>query len=185
MVDIITSKECICPKDISDRLVKRFGYSNLLSVPKLSKIVVSMGVGKAVSDKSAIADAVRSLEAVSGRKAVVTTAKKSISSFKLRQGMPIGCRVTLRKDFMYDFIFRFLYVALPRSRDFRGFSVKQFDGKGNFSCGINDITIFHEIEIDKVVNAMGLNVSVVTTAQSDEEGRVLLDMLGFPFFDNV
>ena len=174
---------CIYDQSVRDKLKDKFGYSNDLSIPKLEKVVLSMGVGKAVVNKKIITEAVECLTLISGQQAVPTFAKKSISTFKLRAGMPIGCKVTLRRDVMFNFLKKFLYIALPRSRDLKGFSRKQFDGNGNFSCGVRDHTIFPEVEIGKLENSFGLNVSVITTARTDEECYELLSFINFPFFN--
>ncbi len=162
-------------------LQKEFGYSNVMQIPKLDKIVLNMGLGEAVQNPKIIDGAVEELTRIAGRKAVVTKAKKSIAGFKLREGMPIGCRVTLRADVMYDFYSKLVNIALPRVRDFRGVSPKSFDGRGNFSMGVKEQIIFPEIDFDKIDKIKGLNISIVTTANNDDEARSLLKHLGMPF----
>lgn len=162
-------------------LKQEFGYKNIMEVPKLEKITLNMGLGEAVQNPKIIESAVQELTMLAGQKAVVTRAKKSIATFKLREGMPIGCRVTLRGDRMYDFLAKLLHVALPRVRDFRGVSTKAFDGRGNYSLGIKEHIIFPEIDYDKIDKIKGLNIAITTTAKSDGEGRFLLQTLGMPF----
>lgn len=162
-------------------LTKHFGYKNLHQVPKMVKIVVSMGVGSATQNKAILDNAVKDLEQITGRKPLVTKARKSISNFKLRQGMPIGCKVTLRDEVMYEFYDRLISITIPRIRDFRGIKVNSFDGRGNFSFGLREQTVFPEIEYDKVDALRGMNISIVTTAQTDEECRQLLREMGMPF----
>lgn len=152
-----------------------------MKVPKLQKIVLSQGMGEAVADKKLIDNAVADLARIAGQKAVQTISKKDVSNFKLRKGMPIGTKVTLRGDRMYDFLDRFISIALPRTRDFKGISPKGFDGRGNFNLGVKEHIIFPEIDIDKVNKILGMDVTFVTTADSDEEGKALLDAFGFPF----
>lgn len=168
-------------EDIMPSLTKRFGYTSPMAVPKLSKIVVNMGLGEAVSDAKVLDRAVEEITAVTGQKPVITRARKSIASYKLRAGMPIGCMVTLRKQRMYEFFERLVGVALPRVRDFKGISPKAFDGRGNYALGIREQIIFPEINYDKIDKLRGLSVAVVTTAQTDEEGYQLLKELGMPF----
>ncbi|RUM39875.1 MAG: 50S ribosomal protein L5 [Desulfocapsa sp.] len=162
-------------------LQKEFGYTNVMQIPKLEKIVLNMGLGEAVQNPKIIDGAVEELTRIAGRKAVVTKAKKSIAGFKLREGMPIGCRVTLRADVMYEFYSKLVNIALPRVRDFRGISPKSFDGRGNFSMGVKEQIIFPEIDFDKIDKIKGLNISIVTTAENDDEARSLLKLLGMPF----
>ncbi|MBM3165684.1 MAG: 50S ribosomal protein L5 [Bacteroidetes bacterium] len=162
-------------------LSEKFGYTSAMRVPKLSKIVLSQGMGDAVADKKMIESAAADLSRIAGQKAITTNSKKDISNFKLRKGMPIGTKVTLRGDRMYDFLDRFLSVSLPRTRDFRGVSPKGFDGRGNFNMGIKEHIIFPEIDIDKVNKILGMDITFVTTAGSDEEAKALLDAFGFPF----
>jgi large subunit ribosomal protein L5 len=163
------------------QMMKKFGYKNIMEVPKLVKIVLNMGLGEAVQTPKVAEVAANELSIIGGQKAVVTRAKKSIATFKLRQGMPIGCRVTLRKDRMYDFFSKLVHIAMPRVRDFRGLSPKMFDGRGNFSMGIKEHIIFTEIDYDKVDKIRGLNIAIATTAKTDEEARYLLDIMGMPF----
>ena len=162
-------------------LVERFGYKNVMQIPRLDKIVLNMGLGEAIQNIKVLDSAVAELRSIAGQTPVITRAKKSIAAFKLREGMPIGCMVTLRRGRMYDFYQKLVNVALPRVRDFRGVSSKAFDGRGNYALGIKEHIIFPEIDYDKIDKIKGLNVSVVTTAQSDEEGRELLRMMGMPF----
>jgi len=162
-------------------LRKKFQYRNVMQVPRLEKISVNMGVGKATQDPKMLDQAVKELEAITGQKVVVTKAKKSISNFKLREGVPIGCRVTLRKEHMYEFLDRLISVALPRVRDFRGVSDKSFDGHGNFTLGIKEQIVFPEIDVDKVARITGMDITFVTTAKSDMEAYELLKSLGMPF----
>lgn len=169
------TNECI------PRLMQEFGYTNINQVPRIEKIVLNMGLGEAVQNPKVVEVAANDLTTIAGQKAVVTRAKKSIATFKLREGMPIGCRVTLRKDKMYDFLSKLVNIALPRVRDFRGISPKMFDGRGNFAMGIKEHIIFPEIDYDQVDRIRGLNVVVTTTANTDEEGRFLLRAIGMPF----
>jgi large subunit ribosomal protein L5 len=162
-------------------LMKRFNYRNKMEVPKLDKIVVNMGLGEAIQNIKILDNAVLELTQITGQKAVITKAKKSIAQFKLRSGMPIGCVVTLRKDRMYEFFSRLVNVALPRVRDFKGVSGKSFDGRGNYALGLREQLIFPEIHYDKVDKVKGMNVVIVTTAKTDEEGKELLKLLGMPF----
>jgi len=168
-------------KEVVPSLVEKFKYSNAMQVPKLDKIVLNMGLGEAIHNIKLIDSAVEELQIIAGQRPVVTRAKKSIAAFKLRAGMPIGCRVTLRRNRMYDFYNKLVNIALARVRDFRGISGKAFDGHGNYSLGIKEHIIFPEIDYDKIDKIKGLNISVVTTAQTDEEGKVLLKLLGMPF----
>ena len=158
-----------------------FGYANVMQVPGLTKIVVNMGVGEAARDSKLIEGAVKDLTAITGQKPTVTRARKSIAQFKLREGMPIGAHVTLRGDRMWEFLDRLLTLALPRIRDFRGLSDRQFDGRGNYTFGLTEQVMFHEINQDKVDRSRGMDITVVTTATNDDEGRALLKQLGFPF----
>jgi large subunit ribosomal protein L5 len=167
--------------EVVPALMERFGYRNVMQVPRLEKIVVNMGVGDAVQNPKLLDAAVNDLALVSGQRPVVTRAKKSISAFKIRKGMAIGCKVTLRGQRMYDFFDRLVSVALPRVRDFRGVSTRGFDGRGNFSLGLKEQLIFPEIDYDKVEKIRGMDVSIVTTARTDEEARELLARLGMPF----
>ena len=167
--------------EIKQTLQERFNYKSVMSVPKLEKIVLSQGMGDAVADEKLIDSAAADLSRIAGQKAITTISKKDISNFKLRKGMPIGTKVTLRGDRMYDFLDRLLAVALPRTRDFRGINPKGFDGRGNFNLGIKEHIIFPEIDIDKVNRILGMDITFVTSAASDEEAKALLDAFGFPF----
>lgn len=167
--------------EIIPALTEKFGYTTVMRVPKLQKIVLSQGIGDAVADKKLVDHAVEDLTRIAGQRAVATISKKDISNFKLRKGMPIGTKVTLRGDRMYDFLDRLLSVSLPRTRDFRGVPAKGFDGRGNFNMGVKEHIIFPEIDIDKVNRIMGMDITFVTTAESDEEAKALLDAFGFPF----
>lgn len=171
-------------KEVVPSLMKHFGFENVHCVPKLKKVSVNIGVGEATQNKALLDNAVKELTIITGRKPIVTRAKKSISNFKLREGMPIGCKVTLRGEVMYEFIDRLISIVIPRVRDFRGTSNKSFDGRGNFSLGIKEQTVFPEIEYDKIDAVRGLNITIVTTANNDEEGRELLRFLGMPFKKN-
>ncbi|HEX4912916.1 MAG TPA: 50S ribosomal protein L5 [Vicinamibacterales bacterium] len=171
-------------KDVVPALRKQFGYKNPMAVPRLEKIVINMGLGEATQNVKIIDTGADELGRITGQKAVVTRAKKSIAQFKVRQGMPIGAMVTLRGDRMYEFLDRLISVALPRVRDFKGVSARGFDGRGNFTLGLKDQLIFPEIDYLKVDKARGMNISVVTTARSDEEARTLLKLLGMPFRAN-
>ena len=168
-------------KEILPALMKQFAYKNSLQAPKLTKVVINMGLGEAVSNIKVIDSAVSELADITGQRPVVTRAKRSEAGFKLRTGMPIGCKVTLRGDRMYEFLDRLLNVALPRIRDFRGIPAKSFDGRGNYSLGIREQLIFPEIRYDKVDMVRGMDISIETSARSDEEAHVLLESLGFPF----
>ncbi len=167
--------------EIKDAMVKKFGYKNVMEIPKLEKIVINMGVGEARDNAKVLDAAVKDLETIAGQKAVVTRAKKSVANFKLREGMPIGCKVTLRGDKMYEFTDRLVNLALPRVRDFRGVNPNAFDGRGNYALGIKEQIIFPEIEYDKVDKVRGMDVIFVTTAKTDEEARELLTLFGMPF----
>jgi large subunit ribosomal protein L5 len=167
--------------EIVPQLMKDFSFKNIMQVPKLERIVVNMGLGEAVQNAKLVESAVEELTAITGRKPVVTRAKKSIASFKLREGMPIGVMVTLRGEQMYDFFDRLVSIALPRTRDFKGISPKSFDGRGNFTLGIREQIVFPEINYDKIDRIKGMNVTLVTTAETDEQGRALLKSLGMPF----
>ena len=168
-------------EEIVPALREQFEYANVMQVPGLTKIVVNMGVGEAARDSKLIEGAVRDLTAITGQKPQVTKARKSIAQFKLREGMPIGAHVTLRGDRMWEFLDRLLSLALPRIRDFRGLSDRQFDGRGNYTFGLTEQVMFHEIDQDKVDRSRGMDITVVTTATNDDEGRALLKQLGFPF----
>jgi large subunit ribosomal protein L5 len=167
--------------DIAPALREEFGYPNVMQVPRLVKIVVNMGVGEAARDSKLIEGAVRDLATITGQKPQVTRARRSIAQFKLREGMPIGAHATLRGDRMWEFLDRLLSLALPRIRDFRGLSPRQFDGRGNYTFGLNEQAMFHEIDQDKTDRVRGMDITVVTTATTDDEGRALFRRLGFPF----
>jgi len=168
-------------KTVVPALVKEFDYKNPMQVPKMEKIVVNMGLGEAISNVKIIDGAVQEMAMITGQKPVITKAKKSIATFKLRQGMPIGCSVTLRKEVMYEFFDRLVNVALPKVRDFRGISPNAFDGRGNYSIGLHEQIIFPEIEYDKIEKIKGMNITIVTSAKTDKEARVLLKLMGVPF----
>ena len=168
-------------KEFIPQLTKEFSYKNVMEVPKLEKIVINMGLGEAIQNIKILDSAAAELSSIAGQKPVITKARKSIASFKLREGMPIGCMVTLRRGKMYEFLDRLVNVALPRVRDFKGVSPKGFDGRGNYSLGVKEQLIFPEINYDKVDKIKGMNITVVTTAKTDEEGRALLKLLGMPF----
>jgi large subunit ribosomal protein L5 len=168
-------------KEMVPQLMKDFSYKNVMEVPKIEKVVVNMGLGEAIQNVKILDSAAVELASITGQKPVITKAKKSIASFKLREGMPIGCMVTLRKERMYEFLDRLINVALPRVRDFKGVSGKAFDGAGNYSLGVREQLIFPEINYDKVDKIKGMNVTIVTTARTDEEGKALLKLLGMPF----
>ncbi|MFC5677510.1 50S ribosomal protein L5 [Aeromicrobium endophyticum] len=171
-------------EEILPALRDQFDYDNVMQVPGLTKIVVNMGVGEAARDGKLIEGAIRDLTAITGQKPQVTKARKSIAQFKLREGMPIGTHVTLRGDRMWEFLDRLLTLALPRIRDFRGLSPKQFDGRGNYTFGLTEQVMFHEIDQDKIDRSRGMDITVVTTATNDDEGRALLKLLGFPYKEN-
>jgi large subunit ribosomal protein L5 len=168
-------------KETIPKLISAFKYKNIMQVPRLEKVVLNMGMGEAIQNIKLLDTAVEELQIIAGQHPVITRAKKSIAAFKLREGMPIGCMVTLRRNRMYDFFYKLVNIALPRVRDFRGISPKAFDGRGNYSLGIKEHIIFPEIDFDKIDRIKGLNISVVTSAQSDEEGKELLRLLGMPF----
>ena len=167
--------------EIVPSLMGEFSFGNIMQVPGVTKVVVNMGVGEAARDSKLIEGAIRDLTEITGQKPQVTKARKSIAQFKLREGQPIGCHVTLRNDRMWEFRDRLLSIALPRIRDFRGLSPKQFDGKGNYTFGLNEQSMFHEIDQDKIDRVRGMDITIVTTASNDDEGRALLRLLGFPF----
>ena len=171
----------IYEKEIVPKLMEAFKYKNIMQVPRLEKIVLNMGLGEAIQNIKILDSATEELKAIAGQKPVVTRAKKSIAAFKLREGMPIGCMVTLRHQRMYDFYYKLVNIALARVRDFRGVTAKAFDGRGNYSLGIKEHIIFPEIDYDKIDKIKGLNISIVTTARTDEEGKQLLGLLGMPF----
>jgi large subunit ribosomal protein L5 len=168
-------------KTVVPALIKEFNYRNPMQVPKMEKIVINMGLGEAISNVKIIDGAVQELAMITGQKPIINKAKKSIATFKLRQGMPIGCSVTLRKNNMYEFFDRLVNATLPKVRDFRGISPNAFDGRGNFSIGLQEQIIFPEIEYDKVEKVKGLNITIVTTAKTDNEARLLLKLMGVPF----
>ena len=167
--------------EIAPALREQFSYENVMQIPGVTKVVVNMGVGDAARDSKLIEGAIRDLQAITGQKPAVTKARKSIAQFKLREGQPIGTHVTLRGDYMWEFLDRLVSIALPRIRDFRGLSPKQFDGKGNYTFGLNEQSMFHEIDPDRIDRVRGMDITVVTTATNDDEGRALLKLLGFPF----
>ncbi|USI71858.1 50S ribosomal protein L5 [Sphingomonas morindae] len=166
---------------VAEAMTAKFGYKNKMEVPKIEKIVLNMGVGDATQDKKRVDQAAAEMELIAGQKPVVTKAKKSIAQFKLREGMPIGCKVTLRRERMYEFLDRFVTIALPRVRDFRGLNPKSFDGRGNYATGLKEQLIFPEISYDKVDRVRGMDVIITTTAKTDDEARELLRLFGFPF----
>ena len=168
-------------EEIKSSLQKKLGHSNVMEVPKIKKITLNMGVGEAAQDKKTIEKAVADLEKLSGQKALVTRARKSVASFKIREGMPIGCKVTLRKDKMYEFLDRLISVAIPRIRDFRGFSKKSFDGRGNYTLGIKEQIIFPEIDYEKIDSLRGLDIAITTSAKNNDEAMLLLEEFNFPF----
>jgi large subunit ribosomal protein L5 len=170
--------------EIRDELNKEFNYANVMQIPGVVKVVVNMGVGDAARDAKLINGAVTDLQLITGQKPEIRKARKSIAQFKLREGMPIGARVTLRGDRMWEFLDRLTSIALPRIRDFRGLSPKQFDGNGNYTFGLNEQSMFHEIDVDRIDRPRGMDITVVTTATNNEEGRALLKHLGFPFKEN-
>ena len=167
--------------EIVDAMIKKFGYKNIMEVPKLDKIVVNMGVGEAKENAKLLDSAVKDMEIITGQKAIVTKAKESVANFKIREGMPIGCKTTLRGDKMYEFADRLINLALPRVRDFRGVSANSFDGRGNYALGIKEQLIFPEIEYDKIDKTRGMDIIFVTTAKTDEEARYLLTLFNMPF----
>ncbi|MBU2885255.1 50S ribosomal protein L5 [Gilvimarinus agarilyticus] len=171
----------IYSKEIAPKLKEDLGLANVMEVPRITKITINMGVGEAVGDKKVLEHAVADLEKIAGQKVVVTKARKSIAGFKIRDNWPIGCKVTLRQDRMYEFLDRLISISIPRIRDFRGISPKQFDGRGNFSMGVTEQIIFPEIEYDKVDKIRGLDICITTSARNDEEGRALLKAFNFPF----
>ena len=169
--------------DVVSNLQQQFGYANRMQIPTLTKVIVNMGVGEAAKDSKLIEGAVRDLTTITGQKPVITKARKSIANFKLREGQPIGAHVTLRGDRMWEFMDRLLSISLPRIRDFRGLSPKQFDGNGNYTFGLTEQVVFPEIQQDKLDRVRGMDITIVTTAKNDDEGRALLRALGFPFRD--
>jgi len=188
MTETVTERPVPAPRlkvryreEIAGQMREQFGYANVMQIPTLTKIVVNMGVGDAAKDAKLIEGAIRDLSLITGQKPAVNRARKSIAQFKLREGMPIGAHATLRGDRMWEFLDRLLATALPRIRDFRGLSPKQFDGNGNYTFGLTEQVMFHEVDPDKVDRQRGMDITVVTTAKTDDEGRALLKLLGFPF----
>ncbi|TDT36957.1 LSU ribosomal protein L5P [Halospina denitrificans] len=175
------SMKDVYKQEVIPALNQQFGYANPMQVPKIQKITLNMGVGEAVGDKKQLDNAVADLEKLSGQKPLVTVARKSVAGFKIREGFPIGCKVTLRGERMWDFFDRLVQIAIPRVRDFRGLSPKSFDGRGNYSMGVREQIIFPEIEYDKVDKIRGLDITITTSAETDEEGRALLSAFSFPF----
>ena len=173
--------ETFYKEQVTKALVEKFGYKNPMEIPKISKIVINIGVGEAKDNPKELEAAIGDLEKITGQKVVTTKAKKSIANFKLREGMPIGCKVTLRREIMYEFLDRFVNVALPRVRDFSGINPDGFDGRGNYNVGIKEQIIFPEIEYDKIDKIRGMDIVIVTTAKTDEEARELLTLMGAPF----
>jgi len=167
--------------ELALKLKEELGLSNVMEVPRITKITINMGVGEALGDKKALENALADLEKIAGQKPVVTKARKSIAGFKVREGWPIGCKVTLRRERMYEFLERLISISIPRIRDFRGMSSKSFDGRGNYAMGVSEQIIFPEIEYDKVDKLRGLDIAITTTARTDEEGRALLKAFNFPF----
>lgn len=168
-------------KTVVPELIKQFGYKSIMEVPRIEKITLNMGVGEAVADKKVMEHAVSDLEKIAGQKPVVTVARKSIAGFKIRDNYPVGCKVTLRRAQMFEFLDRLITIALPRVRDFRGVNGKAFDGRGNYNMGVREQIIFPEIEYDKIDNLRGLNITITTTAKTDEEAKALLSLFKFPF----
>ena len=167
--------------EIKDAMVKKFGYKNVMEIPKIDKIVINMGVGEAKENAKVLEGAVKDMETITGQKAILTKAKNSVANFKIREGMPIGCKTTLRGDKMYEFLDRLVNLALPRVRDFRGVNPNAFDGRGNYALGIKEQIVFPEIEYDKVDKVRGMDIIIVTTAKTDEEARELLRLFNMPF----
>ena len=167
--------------EVVKQLTDQFGYKSPMQVPRIEKITLNMGVGEAVADKKVLENAVSDMEKIAGQKPVITKAKKSVATFKIRDGYPVGCKVTLRKERMYTFLDRLITIAIPRERDFRGISAKSFDGRGNFNMGIKEQIIFPEIEYDKIDALRGMNITITTTAKTDEEAKALLSAFSFPF----
>ncbi|WP_419812541.1 50S ribosomal protein L5 [Bacterioplanoides sp.] len=173
--------EKLYKEEVVAKLKEEFGYQNVMQVPKITKITLNMGVGEALGDKKLLDSAVADMEAIAGQKVVVTKARKSVAGFKVREGWPIGCKVTLRRDRMWEFLDRLVDISLPRVRDFRGINPKSFDGRGNYSMGVKEQIIFPEIEYDKVDKIRGMDITITTTANTNDEGRALLKALQFPF----
>lgn len=170
-------------KRIIPELVKKFGYESVMEVPRVTKITLNMGVGEAVADKKVVEHALNDMAVIAGQKPVTTVARKSIAGFKIREGWPVGCKVTLRKDRMYEFLQRLIVIAIPRIRDFRGFSAKAFDGRGNYSLGIKEQIVFPEVDYDKIDALRGLDITITTSAKTNKEGTALLSAFGFPLKD--
>ena len=181
MADYKPRMKSIYDDTIVKAMTDKFGYKNALEIPRIEKIVLNMGVGEATQDKKRVEQAASEMELIAGQKPVITRAKKSIAQFKLREGMPIGVKVTLRRERMYEFLDRFITIALPRVRDFRGLNPKSFDGRGNYACGIKEQIVFPEIEYDKIDRLRGLDIVITTDARTDDEGRALLRAFQFPF----
>ena len=181
MADYKPRMKAMYDDSIAKAMTEKFGYKNVNEVPRLDKIVLNMGVGEATQDKKRVDQAASEMELIAGQKPVVTKAKKSIAQFKLREGMPIGVKVTLRRERMYEFLDRFITIALPRVRDFRGLNPKSFDGRGNYACGLKEQIVFPEINYDRIEKVRGMDVIVTTTAKTDDEARELLRLFGFPF----
>ena len=167
--------------EIAGKLREQFGYKNVMEVPRITKITLNMGVGEAIGDRKVMENAVADMEKIAGQKAIVCKARKSVAGFKVREGWPIGCKVTLRRERMYEFLDRLVSIAIPRIRDFRGLSPKAFDGRGNYNMGVNEQIIFPEIDYDKIDALRGMDINITTTAKTDEEGRALLAAFNFPF----
>lgn len=181
MATVVTNLKEKYEKEVVPALMQRFGYRSIMEVPRIEKVVINMGVGDAIQNPKLLDSAVKELALITGQRPMVTRAKKSISAFKVRAGMPIGCKVTLRKQRMWDFLTRLIFLALPRVRDFRGLSPDSFDGRGNYSLGLREQLIFPEIDYDDIEKVRGMDVTIVTTAKTDEEARELLRLLGLPF----
>ena len=187
MADVanLTRMQKLYVDTVRGQMAEQFGYKNLMQVPKIDKIVINMGVGEATQDKKKVDKAAEEMALIAGQKPVITKAKKSVATFKLREGMPIGCKVTLRRDKMYEFLDRLVTVALPRVRDFRGLNPKSFDGRGNYAMGLREQIIFPEINYDRIDSVRGMDVIITTTAKTDDEARALLAAFGLPFIQPV
>jgi large subunit ribosomal protein L5 len=181
----LTKMQQLYVDKVRAQMIEQFGYKNLMEVPRIEKIVLNMGVGEATQDKKKVDKAAEEMALIAGQKPVITKAKKSVATFKLREGMPIGCKVTLRRERMYEFLDRLITVALPRVRDFRGLNPKSFDGRGNYAMGLKEQIIFPEINYDRIDSVRGMDVIVTTTAKTDDEARALLKAFGFPFIQPV
>ena len=177
----MTRLQSLYRDEIVKKLREQFGYENVMEVPRITKVTLNMGVGEAVGDKKIMENAMGDMERISGQKPIVCKARKSVASFKIRDGWPIGCKVTLRRERMYEFLDRLINIAIPRVRDFRGISAKAFDGRGNFNMGVREQIIFPEVDYDKIDALRGMDISITTTAKTDEEGRALLAAFNFPF----